>query len=801
MPLFAEVIVDVPTMQTDQPFTYIVPDELLDVIEIGMRVEVPFGDGNRHIQGFVTALSQTSTYEEKLKPIIRMLDLSPVLNQELLALADYMKETTYAFKITCLQTMLPSVMKAEYQKKIVLKDPSHPVKQQYFLESDEIDWQEAEEMGILHQLKKLREENIVELRYVVKKKNKVKKIRYVNSLLTQRNAAGIYQEIDNRAPRQKQLVELLENNAHQPTAFFTKQGISAAVLKQGEKKGWLSFEEVEAYRDPHQGKVFNKTSALSLNNEQQQAVDKILAAEKQAKNEVFLLEGITGSGKTEVYLQSISTVLAEGKTAIMLVPEIALTPQMVERFKSRLGDAVAVLHSGLSQGERYDEWRKIERGEAQVVVGARSAIFAPLENIGIIIVDEEHESSYKQDEAPRYHARDLAIWRGKYHHCPVVLGSATPSLESRARAQKDIYHLLLLSKRADPAANLPSIEIVDLKKEYERKNMSNFSKELQTKIADRLEKKEQSVLMLNRRGYSSFVMCRDCGYVLPCPNCDISLTLHMDTKTMRCHYCGHEEGIPKHCPECGSNKIRYYGTGTQKVQEELQELFPSARILRMDVDTTRRKGAHERILQKFGAQEADILLGTQMIAKGLDYPNITLVGVLNADTALNLPDFRSNERTFQLLTQVAGRAGRAEKAGEVIIQSFNPDHHAIVLAQKQDYETFYKQEMFLRHQSGYSPYYFTVKITCSHQEEQIAAKKMFQIAQEVKTALSSDSIILGPTPASIARVKNRYQYQMIIKYKKEPALSQMLKKILDNSQKDQRKSLYVAIDNEPVNFI
>ncbi len=420
----------------------------------------------------------------------------------------------------------------------------------------------------------------------------------------------------------------------------------------------MSFEEVEAYRDPHQGKVFNKTSALSLNNEQQQAVDKILAAEKKAKDEVFLLEGITGSGKTEIYLQSISTVLAAGKTAIMLVPEIALTPQMVERFKSRLGDAVAVLHSGLSQGERYDEWRKIERGEAQVVVGARSAIFAPLENIGIIIVDEEHESSYKQDEAPRYHARDLAIWRGKYHHCPVVLGSATPSLESRARAQKDIYHLLLLSKRADPAANLPSIEIVDLKKEYERKNMSNFSKELQTKIADRLEKKEQSVLMLNRRGYSSFVMCRDCGYVLPCPNCDISLTLHMDTKTMRCHYCGHEEGIPKHCPECGSNKIRYYGTGTQKVQEELQELFPSARILRMDVDTTRRKGAHERILQKFGAQEADILLGTQMIAKGLDYPNITLVGVLNADTALNLPDFRSNERTFQLLTQVAGRAGR-----------------------------------------------------------------------------------------------------------------------------------------------
>lgn len=801
MTLFAEVIVDVPTMQTDQPFTYVVPESLTNVIEVGMRVEVPFGGGNRHIQGFVTDLKQTSTYPEKLKFIIRLLDLSPVLNQELLALADYMKETTYAFKITCLQTMLPSVMKAEYQKKIVLKDSQHPAKHEYFSYGDEMDWQEAEQQGILNQLKKLRKENVVDLRYVVKNKNKVKKIRYVNSQLTRNNVEETYQKINQRASRQKQLLELLRKNDRQPTAFYTKQGISSTVLKQGEEKGWLSFEDVEAYRDPYQGKNLKRTTALTLNEEQQQAVTSVLASENKAKNDVFLLEGITGSGKTEIYLQTIAAVMAKQKTAIMLVPEIALTPQMVERFKGRLGDAVAVLHSGLSQGERYDEWRKIERGEAQVVVGARSAIFAPLENIGVIIVDEEHETSYKQEEAPRYHARDLAIWRGEYHHCPVVLGSATPSLESRARAQKNIYQLLLLRKRADPAANLPSIKVVDLKEEYERKNTSNFSEDLQAKIADRLKKKEQSVLMLNRRGYSSFVMCRDCGYVLPCPNCDISLTLHMDTKTMRCHYCGHEERIPQHCPECGSNKIRYYGTGTQKVQEELQALFPEARILRMDVDTTRHKGAHERILQKFGAQEADILLGTQMIAKGLDYPNITLVGVLNADTALNLPDFRANERTFQLLTQVSGRAGRAEKQGEVVIQTFNPEHHAIALAQQQDYESFYEQEMFLRHQSGYSPYYFTVKITCSHQEEQLAAKQIFNIAQLINTELSTKSIVLGPTPSAIARVKNRYQYQIIIKYKKEPALSKLLKQILNDSQKVQQKGLYVAIDNEPMNFI
>ncbi len=345
---------------------------------------------------------------------------------------------------------------------------------------------------------------------------------------------------------------------------------------------------------------------------------------------------------------------------------------------------------------------------------------------------KRHESSYKQDETPRYHARDLAIWRGNYHHCPVVLGSATPSLESRARAQKGVYELLRLNQRAKSSAQLPSIEIVDMRKEMQKNHVSTFSSQLQEKIQDRLAKKEQTVLLLNRRGYSSFVMCRDCGFVLPCPNCDISLTLHMDTHSMRCHYCGHEEPIPHRCPNCGGNKIRYYGTGTQKVEEELQELYPHARILRMDVDTTRKKGAHERILQKFGQKEADILLGTQMIAKGLDFPDVTLVGVLNADTSLNLPDFRSSEHTFQLLTQVSGRAGRAEKAGEVVIQTFNPQHYAIELAKEQNYERFYQQEMNVRHRSGYPPYYFTVKITTSHQEEQVAAKKIFEIFNQLK---------------------------------------------------------------------
>ena len=802
MTLTAEVIVDVPTMQTDQPFTYLVPSEMETALQVGMRVEVPFGNGNRHVQGFVMAIQKSEeSANPSLKAVIRLLDLAPVVNEELLSLADYMKKITYAFKITCLQTMLPSVMKAEYDK-LIYPLADTPEVQVLFDQREVISWKEAEEEGSLSQLIRWRQEQLVDIKYEVHTRNKVKTIRLVRSLLTEKQIEEEWAKLRQNAKKQKELLLCLsELSQEEPIAYFKNKGISTAVLNQGKEKGWLEFIESERYRDPYKDRVFDQTTALELNAEQKNAVEQIITAGQQQKDQVFLLEGITGSGKTEVYLQSIADVLSENKTAIMLVPEIALTPQMVERFKGRFGESVAVLHSGLSQGEKYDEWRKIEREEAQVVVGARSAIFAPLKNIGLIIVDEEHESSYKQDETPRYHARDLAIWRSKYHHCPIVLGSATPSLESRARAQKGVYQLLQLNHRAKAAAQLPAIEIVDMREEFQNHRTSTFSANLQEKIQNRLDKKEQTVLLLNRRGYSSFVMCRDCGFVLPCPNCDISLTLHMDTRSMRCHYCGHEEPIPNRCPNCGGNKIRYYGTGTQKVEEELRELYPQARILRMDVDTTRRKGAHEQILQKFGAKEADILLGTQMIAKGLDFPEVTLVGVLNADTSLNLPDFRSSEHTFQLLTQVSGRAGRAEKAGEVVIQTFNPQHYAIELAKKQNYEQFYQQEMHVRHRGGYPPYYFTVKITASHPEEQVAAKKIFQIANQLKEVLSPQSLLLGPTPSMILRVKNRYYYQLIIKYKHEPNLPHVLDEILNGSQKEQRQGLFVAIDNEPLNFI
>ncbi|EGO6528988.1 primosomal protein N' [Enterococcus faecalis] len=806
----AKVIVDVPTMQTDQPFTYLVPENLNEQLAVGMRVEVPFGNGNRHVQGFVlaiepmaaTVLDETNV---QLKELVAVLDLKPVLNIEMLALADYMKEKTFAFKITCLQTMLPSVMRADYQKYIYLTDElSEELQDQLFYGLEEISWDQAQERGLLPQLMALRKQQKVDIRYEVTTRNKVKMVRFIQAAKEFEQLEEIRLGLRKGAKKKEQLLYYLQRlGTEKITAVkeMKELGFSTALLNEAAKNGWLTFIEKEAYRDPFANQTFEKTTALSLNAEQQVAVETILQSVQEQQSQTYLLEGITGSGKTEVYLQVIAEVLNQGKTAIMLVPEISLTPQMVQRFKSRFGEHVAVMHSGLSQGEKYDEWRKIERGEAEVVVGARSAIFAPIENIGVIIIDEEHEASYKQEETPRYHARDLAIWRSEYHHCPVVLGSATPSLESRARAQKNVYQRLRLTQRANQAATLPTIDVVDMRQEVENGNVSSFSMSLQEKLQERLEKNEQSVLLLNRRGYSSFVMCRDCGYVLPCPNCDISLTLHMDSKTMKCHYCGHEERIPYRCPNCGQDKIRYYGTGTQKVEEELQTLLPDSRILRMDVDTTRRKGAHEKILRTFGEGQADILLGTQMIAKGLDFPNVTLVGVLNADTALNLPDFRSSERTFQLLTQVSGRAGRAEKPGEVIIQSFNPEHYAIQLAKAQDYEDFYTKEMYIRHRGDYPPYYFTVQITASHPEENEAAKQMFQIATKLKQGLSPQAILLGPTPNAIMRVNNRYFYQVIIKYKQEPMLQPLLKEILTDTQRATARGLKLSIDAEPMNFI
>ena len=806
MARYAQVIVDVPAMQTNRPYTYELPQELQDQAQVGMRVIVPFGKGERQIQGFIVGL--TDEYELAIAPkrVTSLMDLAPVLNNEALQLADWLAQKTFSFKIRCLQVMLPNAMRASYSKSLRLLSAVELPQElnSLFAGRSEIEFDESKlSAQQLNKLAQMRQAGHLEVVYHVKNRAKAKLVGVVTSLVDEQNYTQFKAKVRKNAHKQLELLEFLYQNSHQKflqTKLQASLQVSLNQLKKAAQQGWLKLAQQERYRDPYGDKTLQATTPKQLTPEQQRAVEQIDQAITAKNATTFLLEGVTGSGKTEVYLQTIAHALSQGRSALMLVPEISLTPQMVQRVKERFGKDVAMLHSALSDGERYDEWRRIERKEAKVVVGARSAIFAPLDDLGLIIIDEEHEASYKQEDMPRYQARDVALWRGKYHNCPVVLGSATPDLATRARAQKGVYQQLNLTKRIN-GSSLPQVTLVDMREAVKTAPTPDFSQVLLDQITERLARKEQVVLMLNRRGYSSFVLCRDCGFVLKCPNCDVSLTLHMDTHSMKCHYCGHEEAIPNRCPSCDSKKIRYYGTGTQKVQAELEKLLPEARILRMDVDTTRKKGAHERLLAKFGAHEADILLGTQMIAKGLDFPDVTLVGVLNADTALSLPDYRSSERTFQLLTQVSGRAGRAAKTGQVVIQTYNPEHYAIQLACRQDYEQFFFYEMNLRHLNNYPPYYYTIKITVSAKSEAEAAKESFAIKKGLDQCLSPQALVLGPTPSSILKIKNRFYYQLVIKYKQEPALEKYLQELLLQSQSGEKKGIMVVIDREPVNFL
>ena len=798
----AKIIVDVPLMQTDKPYSYAVPEEFSGMLEAGMRVHVPFGKGGRLIQGLIIDLADEKAEDlaehiEELKDIAEVLDFRPVLNAEQLWLADQLRQSVFSYKISILKAMLPSLLNSSYDKLLYPTEQlSVEERQAIFGQTASLRFSDLDKKS-QSKLMRLTQAGKIRLEYQATDRKYIKTETWY-----QVDREKLAQFVPSaRAKKQQELRTYLLENPQSGLLKDLRKLFSPAVVNIFLEKELVHTEEREVSRSAAHFQKERQDKKLVLNEEQAAAVAAICQKIGKEKAQPVLLEGVTGSGKTEVYLKVIEEALGQGKTAIMLVPEISLTPQVTDRFISRFGDKVAILHSGLSDGEKYDEWRKVERGEAQVVVGARSAIFAPLTNIGAIIIDEEHESSYKQDSNPRYHAREVALLRARYNQAVLVLGSATPSLESRARASRGVYDFLQLTKRANPLAQIPQVQVVDFRDYIGQNEASNFTPVLLEAIQDRLNKGEQTVLMLNRRGYSSFVMCRECGTVDTCPNCDISLTLHMDTKTMNCHYCGFTKDIPQTCPNCASRSIRYYGTGTQKAYDELTTLFPEARILRMDVDTTRKKGSHEEILEAFGQGQADILLGTQMIAKGLDFPNVTLVGVLNADTALNLPDFRSSERTFQLLTQVAGRAGRAEKAGQVFIQSYNPQHYAIDFARKQDYEGFYAYEMGIRRQLGYPPYYYTVGLTLSHKDEETVVKKSYQVMDILRSGLSDKVQILGPTPKPIARTHNLYHYQILLKYRFEDDLQVTLNRVLELTQQAENKDLRLSIDNEPQNFI
>lgn len=798
--MIAKVIVDVATSQTDRPFDYEVPNQWTSIIERGMRVIVPFG--RRKVQGFVIDFQEESDIS-KLKPIDELLDLEPVLTSELLELGFWLSDHTLCFSITALQAMLPVALKVHYKKHVKIKERDALLNevQSLFKQRESVSLTELNKSSTeqMKQIQTLLKQGVLEIVTEIKERKTKKVIKVIEPKVDVETLKKEIKLLDPRAKKQTEILQwFTENFKEIPVQqLLDTLHVSRSVLKSLIQKQLLVEKERQVYRDPYAIASSELSQPLPLTDVQKKAINPILSAVSKEKRETFLVHGVTGSGKTEIYLQSIASVLQKGKEAIVLVPEISLTPQMVKRFKERFGEKVAVLHSGLSAGEKYDEWLKIHRKQVKVVVGARSAIFAPFENLGMIIIDEEHESSYKQEENPRYHARDVAQWRSDYHQCPLILGSATPSLESYARSIKQVYQLSELSERIYSQA-MPTVITVDMREELREGNRSIFSRELVESLKETLARNEQCVLLLNRRGYSTFIICRDCGYVAECPHCDISLTYHKNKQQVKCHYCGYEEPVANRCPECSSEHIRFFGTGTQKVEEELLKLIPEARIIRMDVDTTSRKGAHEKLLSAFANKQGDVLLGTQMIAKGLDFPDVTLVGVITADTMLNLPDFRSAERTFQLLTQVAGRAGRHELAGKVIIQTYAPEHYSIQYASEHNYHAFFNQEMKIRQAHAYPPYYYLTSITVSHHELMKVIAISEQIAKVLKRQLSKQAVVLGPAACVIPRIKDRYRYQCMVKYKNEPKLVETLKTILSHYESELTQSeLQIIIDQNP----
>lgn len=726
--MYALVLVEIGVKNVDKYFTYHIPDNLEDKINIGIRVKVPFN--TREISGFVIKIiNEIEDNNYEVKDILEVIDNEEVLNLELLKLGEYISSKTLCSMITAYQTMLPKALKANHK-------------------------------------------------VAMKPKNEV--IAVLN-----KDVSEIYEYIS--ICSYKKQVEILNGIIENGSVKVVSSNVSSITSLAN--KGLIKTLSREVYR--YNDKAIENKNTVFLNEEQSKVVKEVI--DNLNTNNTYLLKGVTGSGKTEVYMHIIKEVIDRGMQAIMLVPEISLTPQIVSRFRQRFNNEVAVLHSGLSDGERYDEYRKIKKGLVKIVVGARSAIFSPFQNLGVIIIDEEQVTSYKQENNPRYHTRDVALFRCKYHNCPLVLGSATPSLESYARAKKGVYRLLTLNKRANNKL-MPEIRIVDMKKEI-RNNYHNISLELENAIKEKLDKKEQIIILLNRRGYSSMLTCKDCGEVIKCPNCDISLTYHKTSNTLRCHYCGYGTKVKDTCPSCYGKSLTMYGLGTEKLEEELVKKF-NARVVRMDLDTTTSKKAHSKIIKDFLEQKYDILVGTQMIAKGLDFPNVTLVGVINADASLNIPDFRSSEYTYQLLSQVSGRSGRDKKEGIVIIQTLNPEHYSIKYAKDHNYDGFFNYEMRIRKKLGYPPYYYLTLIKILSRDYQLCMKEANKVGEFLRKNLPSDVIVLGPSIASTFKVNNIYHFQCIIKYKKEDDIKEVLRTI-DNIYKVNTK-VRIEMDIDPV---
>jgi len=722
-------------------FDYLIPPDLDGRVEVGTRVKVPFG--RRQVLGCVTGLAEESAHDS-LKPILKVIGAQSLVTPRVLELARWMAEYYCCAPETALKSVLPDAVRKEQEG-----------------------WRER---------------------------------LFVRLLPVKGDAADL-------TKRQVEIYHVIEEHrsiAMQELLRLT--GTTAQTVRRLEDKGLVEVVPQISERDPYANTQIIPTQPLALNAEQAEALRQVLASMDGEEKKIFLLNGVTGSGKTEVYLQAIARALELGKGAIVLVPEISLTPQTVERFRARFSSGpqqmlVAVLHSHLSAGERHDEWHKIRQGRARIVIGARSAIFAPVEPLGLVIVDEEHEHSYKQEEAPRYHARDVAVVRGQREGAVVVLGSATPSLESFYNVERGKYAVLDLPHRADDK-RMPVVRVQDMRTECRKdKGVPIFSTRLKEAIRDRLENREQTILFLNRRGFATSMQCPECGFVAECPNCSLSLTYHRREQALRCHLCGHGARAPGQCPECRSRAIRFHGLGTEKVEDVLGKLFPDAAIRRMDSDTLKRKEDYRRILGDFRRGKIDILVGTQMIAKGLHFPRVTLVGIVYADTGLHLADFRAGERTFQILTQVAGRAGRGDVEGEVIVQSFTPFHPAIQFARRHDFAGFYDAEMEFRGQLKYPPYTRAAVLTLRGRNEEKVAFSAEHLKKAVEPLAGgiADLVIAGPAPAPLLRAEAFYRYQIMLRTGQMSALSRGLAAVTAGLALPEEVALTVDID--PVNLL
>ncbi len=780
--MIAKILVDIKAKDVDQTYDYIIPPKYNKILEIGARVIVPFG--HRVIMGFCLEIAETSEYQKTLKEIESIIDLESYLTEELIEIAYKIREENSSLLIRILEAMLPSALKVVYRPKVQvinIDELSEEIKEVFqYSESiilDNID------PNILPSIKQeIKNGNLRQI-YDIKPKNKSLEYKYVK--LTEK-------PIEKLTAKQLSVIDYLKTKKSKQESkklILKHLKLTDSVLNTLEKKGYLTIFYKQEYRKIDSLYKQDK-KLITLNEEQETALNKIV--EKLGKRSTFLLHGVTGSGKTEIYIKAIKESINRSQSVIFLVPEISLTPMVMTRFKAEFGKDVAVLHSGLSILEKYDEWRRIVRGEAKIVVGARSACFAPVKNLGLIVIDECHEASYKQETSPNYYAVDVLMKRADYFSSVIILGSATPNIETYARQSKGYIELLTLEKRA-MNAKLPRVRVVDMKKEFISGNSSSFSVDLQNAIKTRLERKEQVILLLNRRGHSNFIICRNCGHVFMCPNCDISLTYHEYSHSLKCHYCGHDESMPKKCDKCGSEELRFMGSGTQKVEDELNILFPEAKIIRMDNDTTRRKNSHEKLLHEFELN-GDILLGTQMIAKGLDFPRVTLVGIIQADNNLYISDFRAPEKTFQLIMQVSGRSGRRDTEGEVIIQAFNPDHYAIKYACDNDYLGFYQKEMSIRRLAKYSPFYYMIDMKVLGPNIRDVFYNGIEIVKFLKRNLSSKFIVLGPAIPVVRRLNNRYNCEIVIKYRETENLNELLEEIMEKYQTNDN---YVQIDRFP----